>query len=375
MIRVPVSELKPGMKVAYPVLREDGSVLLNRGVVLTEAYIQKLRELGFQSIFVEHELFEDIAASEPLRVETRKRVQRILHDTVRRLRRGGGVSYHEVLQVLEEVLDEILTNSTTVFYLIQMQSRNDLIFHHSVNVAVLSLLVGKCLNLSRLQLRKLGLGALLHDLGKIRLPEDLLVKERNLTEDERNLVRMHPIWSKEMIQRNPDYDFLASVIALQHHERLDGSGYPYGLSGEEIHFLSRICACADVYDALTVDRPYRKRFSYAEALEYLMGNASRLFDLQVVTTMVRHIAPYPVGETVRLTTGEIAVVVRLNEGLPIRPVVRVIRDPNGQPLEKPRDLDLMKELTVAIVGTAEENFESFYTKEDIVSFNIEHLID
>jgi len=375
MIRVPVSELKPGMKVAYPVLREDGSVLLNRGVVLTEAYIQKLRELGFQSIFVEHELFEDIAASEPLRVETRKRVQRILHDTVRRLRRGGGVSYHEVLQVLEEVLDEILTNSTTVFYLIQMQSRNDLIFHHSVNVAVLSLLVGKCLNLSRLQLRKLGLGALLHDLGKIRLPEDLLVKERNLTEDERNLVRMHPIWSKEMIQRNPDYDFLASVIALQHHERLDGSGYPYGLSGEEIHFLSRICACADVYDALTVDRPYRKRFSYAEALEYLMGNASRLFDLQVVTTMVRHIAPYPVGETVRLTTGEIAVVVRLNEGLPIRPVVRVIRDPNGQPLEKPRDLDLMKELTVAIVGTAEENFESFYTKEDIASFNIEHLID
>jgi len=357
MIRVPVSELKPGMKVAYPVLREDGSVLLNRGVVLTEAYIQKLRELGFQSIFVEHELFEDIAASEPLRVETRKRVQRILHDTVRRLRRGGGVSYHEVLQVLEEVLDEILTNSTTVFYLIQMQSRNDLIFHHSVNVAVLSLLVGKCLNLSRLQLRKLGLGALLHDLGKIRLPEDLLVKERNLTEDERNLVRMHPIWSKEMIQRNPDYDFLASVIALQHHERLDGSGYPYGLSGEEIHFLSRICACADVYDALTVDRPYRKRFSYAEALEYLMGNASRLFDLQVVTTMVRHIAPYPVGETVRLTTGEIAVVVRLNEGLPIRPVVRVIRDPNGQPLEKPRDLDLMKELTVAIVGTAEVTWE------------------
>nr|MDW8081430.1 HD-GYP domain-containing protein [Candidatus Calescibacterium sp.] len=375
MIRVSVNDLKPGMRVAYPVLREDGSILLNKGVVLTEGYIQKLRELGFHSIFIEHDSFQDVVVSEPLRIETRQRIQRMLHDTVRRLRRGSGVSYQEILKVLEEVLEEILDNPTTVFYLVQMQSRNDLIFQHSVNVAILSLLTGKCLNLPKLQLRKLGLGALLHDLGKVRLPEELLLKERQLTEEEIKLIRMHPVWSKEMIQKNPEYDFLASVIALQHHERLDGSGYPYGLSGEEIHFLSRICACADVYDALTVDRPYRKRFSYAEALEYLMGNASRLFDLQVVTTMVRHIAPYPVGETVRLTTGEIAVVIRLNEGLPIRPVVRVIRDPNGQLLEKPKDVDLMKELTVAIVGTMEESFENFYTKEDLASLSIEHLID
>ncbi len=375
MIRVSVDDLKPGMRVAYPVLREDGSILLNKGVILTEGYIQRLRELGFQSIFVEYDLLQDVVVSEPLRIETRQRVQRTLHETVRRLQRGSGVSYQEILKALEEVLDEILENPTTVFYLVQMQNCNDLVFQHSVNVAILSLLVGKHLSLSRLQLRKLGLGAILHDLGKVRLPEDLLLKKRQLEEEEKKLVRMHPVWSKEMIQKDPGYDFLASIIALQHHERLNGSGYPYGLSGEEIHFLSRICACADVYDALTVDRPYRKRFSYAEALEYLMGNASRLFDLQVVTTMVRHIAPYPVGETVRLTTGEIAVVLRLNEGLPIRPVVRVIRDASGQLLEKPKDIDLMKELTVAIVGTVEENFESFYTKEELTSLDIDHLID
>ncbi|MEN3184652.1 MAG: HD domain-containing phosphohydrolase, partial [Atribacterota bacterium] len=253
MIRVSVHDLQPGMRVAYPVLREDGSVLLNKGVILTEGYIQKLKELGFQSIFVEHDSFQDVVVSEPLRIETRQRVQRMLHDTVKRLRRGSGVSYQEILKILEEVLDEILENPTTIFYLVQMQSRNDLIFQHSVNVAILSLLIGKCLALPRTQLRKLGLGALLHDLGKIRLPEELLLQERQLTEEEAQLVRMHPVWSKEMIQKNPEYDFLASVIALQHHERLDGSGYPYGLSGEEIHFLSRICACADVYDALTVD--------------------------------------------------------------------------------------------------------------------------
>ncbi|MEN3185647.1 MAG: HD-GYP domain-containing protein [Atribacterota bacterium] len=375
MIRVLVDHLQPGMKVGYPVLAEDGSVLLNQGVALTPLYIRKLKELGFRSIFVEDELFRDITVDEPLKFETRQQVQRALHDAVRRLRRGDSFSYTEVVKVLEQVLVELLNQDEVVFYLVQMRSCSDSIFTHSVNVAVLSVMIGKFLDLSFLQLKKLGLGALLHDVGKIRFPEGFLKEKTALDEEERKLIKMHPVWSREIIQSQRGYDFLASLIALQHHERLDGSGYPYGLLENDIHFLSRICACSDVYDALTVDRPYRQRFSYAEALEYLMGNAGKLFDLQVVTAMVRHIAPYPVGETVRLTTGEIGVVVKLNEGLPIRPVVRVIRDQNGNLLEKPRDVDLLRELTVAILCQVGEDAEGFYPRNEVPPIVEREFID
>jgi len=374
-MRVPVEELKPGMKVGYPILRGDGSILLNRGVVLTPGYIKKLQELGFDSVFVKEELFADVKIEEPLQVETKRKVQKTLFETVKKLQRGSKFSYEKVAKVLEEVMEEILNYPGTVFYLVQIRQRSDSVFSHSVSVGVTSLLLGHYLSLDTNYLKKLGLGALLHDLGKIRLPHQLLEEGKELTENDKKLISLHPIWSREIIQMQPGYDFLVSLIALQHHERMDGSGYPYGLKGEDIHFLSRICACADVYDALTVDRPYRKRFSYAEALEYLMGNSHSLFDLQVVTAMVRHIAPYPVGEVVKLTSGETAVVVKLNEGLPIRPVVRVIKDKEGNIVGKPRDIDLMKELTVAILCSGDETPEDFYSSSDVSCFKEMGFID
>ncbi len=357
MIRIATSRLKPGMIVGYPLVRDDGVVLLKEGVRLNDRLIRKIRELGFEYIYVRDPRFADVDLEEVISYDIRRQALVTLNESFYQIVRGKEAAAEPLKRLVDEIIDEVLSTKKSVVSLIQLRQHDDAVFSHSVNVAALSVFIGKFLRLSRQQLRVLALGSLMHDLGKIRVPLEVLNKPESLSEGEWGLIRKHPLWSEELMSEWVSEEAESVCIALQHHERLDGSGYPYGLSGEEIHFLSRICACADVYDALTVDRPYRKRFSYAEALEYLMGNASRLFDLQVVTTMVRHIAPYPVGETVRLTTGEIAVVVRLNEGLPIRPVVRVIRDPNGQPLEKPRDLDLMKELTVAIVGTAEVTWE------------------
>ncbi|WP_017872758.1 HD domain-containing phosphohydrolase [Candidatus Caldatribacterium saccharofermentans] len=357
MIRIATSHLRPGMIVGYPLVRDDGVVLLKEGVRLNDRLIRKIRELGFEYIYVRDPGFADVDLEEILSHDIRRQALVTLNESFYQIVRGKEAAVEPLKRLVDEIIDEVLSTKKSVVSLIQLRQHDDAVFSHSVNVAALSVFIGKFLRLSRQQLRVLALGSLMHDLGKIRVPLEVLNKPGSLSEEEWHIIRKHSCWSAELMSEWVSEEGESIHIALQHHERLDGSGYPYGLSGEEIHFLSRICACADVYDALTVDRPYRKRFSYAEALEYLMGNASRLFDLQVVTTMVRHIAPYPVGETVRLTTGEIAVVVRLNEGLPIRPVVRVIRDPNGQPLEKPRDLDLMKELTVAIVGTAEVTWE------------------
>ncbi|NSW75497.1 MAG: HD-GYP domain-containing protein [Candidatus Atribacteria bacterium] len=365
MIKVRVQDLKPGMIIGYPLLRDDGVVLLREGVTLTNRLIVRIKEAGFEYVYIHDRRFRDVDLEETISYDVRRQALLTLNDSFFSIVKGKQTSLEPIRRLVDEIIDEVLSSKRSVVSLVQLRQHDDAVFSHSVNVSALSVFLGRFLGLSRQQLRMLALGSLMHDLGKVKVPLEILNKPGKLLPGEWEVMRNHPLWSVELMTGKAPEEVVSIMVALQHHERLDGSGYPYGLLENDIHFLSRICACSDVYDALTVDRPYRQRFSYAEALEYLMGNAGKLFDLQVVTAMVRHIAPYPVGETVRLTTGEIGVVVKLNEGLPIRPVVRVIRDQNGNALERPRDIDLLKELTVAILCQAEEDAEGFYPRNEV----------
>ncbi|MDD3699040.1 MAG: HD-GYP domain-containing protein [Atribacterota bacterium] len=353
MIRVRVDKLKPGMIVGYPILREDGVIFVKEGVVLNNTLINRLQKLGFENIYIRDSRFPDTDLEEIISHDLRRQALVTLNETFYQAIKGKEVSLEPLKELVDGIIEEILSSKKSVVSLVQLRQYDDSVFTHSVNVAALSVFIGKFLGFSRSQLKTLALGSIMHDLGKIKIPVEILNKPDKLSPKEWELIKKHSSWSAELITEKMPEEIESIEIALQHHERMDGSGYPYGLIGEDIHFLSRICACADVYDALTVDRPYRKRFSYAEALEYLMGNSHSLFDLQVVTTMVRHIAPYPVGEVVKLTSGETAVVIKLNEGLPIRPVVRVIKDEEGNTLSKPRDIDLMKELAISIIGSGD----------------------
>jgi len=375
MFRVNVDKLKPGMVIGYPIMREDGVVLIREGVVLNDVLINRLKKLGFENIYIQDSRFPDANVEEIISHDLRRQALVTLNETLYQVVKGEVISIEPLKKLVDEIIEEVLSSKKPVVSLIQLRQYDDSVFAHSVNVATLSVFIGKFLGFYRSQLKTIALGSLMHDLGKIKIPVEILNKPDRLSPKEWELMRKHSLWSAELMAEKMPEEAESIKIALQHHERMDGSGYPYGLKGEDIYFLSRICACADVYDALTVDRPYRKRFSYAEALEYLMGNSSNLFDLQVVTTMIRHIAPYPVGEVVKLTNGETAVVVRLNEGLPIRPVVRVIKDKEGKDLSKPRDIDLMKELTIAIIGSSDETPEDFYSSNEVSRFKEIDFID
>ncbi|MGB9553871.1 MAG: HD-GYP domain-containing protein, partial [bacterium] len=348
---------------------------LREGVTLTNRLIARVKEAGFEYVYIRDRRFRDVDLEETISYDVRRQALVTLNDSFSSIVKGKQTSLEPIRRLVDEIIDEVLSSRRSVVSLVQLRQHDDAVFSHSVNVSALSVFLGKFLGLSRQQLRLLALGSLMHDLGKVRVPLEILNKPDRLLPEEWEVMRKHPLWSVELMTGKSPEEVVSITVALQHHERLDGSGYPYGLTEEDIHFLSRICACSDVYDALTVDRPYRKRFSYAEALEYLMGNAGKLFDLQVVTAMVRHIAPYPVGEMVRLTTGEIGVVVKLNEGLPIRPVVRIIKDQYGNALEKPRDVDLLRELTVAVLCLADEDVGNFYPREGVPPIAEGELLD
>jgi len=198
-------------------------------------------------------------------------------------------------------------------------------YEHSLNVAVLSVILGLELNLNKNELYNLCLGGLLHDIGKAFIPKELLLKESNLTDEEYTLMKSHAVKGYEYIKGNFQISAFVKVITLQHHERIDGTGYPAGLKGDKINKLAKIVSIADVYDAITSDRPYKKADPPSEAIEFIMGSAGRFFDFHMAKAFLRRIVPYPVGTLVKLSNGQIGIVDEINESFLLRPKIRIIK--------------------------------------------------
>jgi HD-GYP domain-containing protein (c-di-GMP phosphodiesterase class II) len=222
-----------------------------------------------------------------------------------------------------------------------------------VNVAVLSVMTGISLGYNELKLRDLGVGALLHDLGKVKIDERIYNKPGSLTSEEFDTIKLHTTYGFEMLQSMKSVNILCAHVAFQHHERFDGQGYPRGMKGKEIHDFARIVSLADVYDALTADRPYRRALRPYHAVEYLNSMGGTQFDPDLTKAFVEHIAIYPVGSYVNLNTKQKAIVVSVNKPNKTRPVVRVLTDIDGNPTT-PFELDLSTAPTLFINGFIEE---------------------
>ena len=226
-------------------------------------------------------------------------------------------------------------------------------FIHSVNVAILATLTARELGYKGRCLRYLTMGAILHDLGKLKIPSEILNKSEPLTESELNLIKQHPIEGEAMLR---NADVLPSILRIvrQHHERWDGKGYPDGLSGINIHLDAQIVAVADVYDALTADRPYRKALPPYHALEIILATGKD-FNPKVVEAFRKSLNLYPEDTIVTLNTGEIGLVVAVPTSFPTRPLVRLLFDSNGRYLNRETYIDLLHELTYFIKSTECKN--------------------
>jgi HD-GYP domain-containing protein (c-di-GMP phosphodiesterase class II) len=249
----------------------------------------------------------------------------------------------------ENLIQAVELNPGLVIPIIQLKRYDDFTFTHSLNVAIIALFIGKFLNLSKEELLILGLGALVHDLGKLKIPAEILHKPKKLDEKEFLIVKKHPVDAKKILEEQAKLNNNKSqLIAFQHHEKINGSGYPLGLGSKEIDFFSQITTVADIYEALTSDRPYRKGLPVSEVIEYLMGNAGYRLNMEVVEAFVRHISPYQVGDLVRLSDGREAIVSELNPVLPFRPKVRIkVEDEQGKPYLA-EEVDLARTTTLTI---------------------------
>ncbi|MBC2723671.1 MAG: HD-GYP domain-containing protein, partial [Desulfosporosinus sp.] len=257
--------------------------------------------------------------------------------------------------IINEIKDKCIyidTNSLRVD-LASFKEHDYCTFVHAVNVAILSALTARELGYKGQRLRYLAMGAILHDIGKIKVPYEILNKPGPLSKSEFYIIQQHPLEGEAMLR---NAEVLPSILntVRQHHERWSGNGYPNGLSGSRIHLDAQIIAVADVYDALTADRPYRKALPPYHALEMILA-MEKDFNPMVIQAFRKSLNLYPKDSLVTLNTGERGLVVAVPTSFPTRPLVRLLFDRNGKYVDKDTYIDLMCELTSFIIETSFRN--------------------
>lgn len=224
--------------------------------------------------------------------------------------------------------------------------------HHSLNVAIYALKLGDVLGYSLAKLTELALTGMLYDIGMTRLPDALLSKSGPLSDRDRALIRQHPIQSYEILRGlGPTWEWLAEAV-LQHHEREDGTGYPKGLQGAQIHQYAKIIGLCDIYEAMAHARPHRDAFMPFDVVRQILQVERHHFPQPILKAFLNGMASYPVGSWVRLSTKEIGRVIATNKANPLRPVIEVWADASGAKFPQPRLLDLNKEILLHIIGPA-----------------------
>ncbi|MDR1871728.1 MAG: HD-GYP domain-containing protein [Deltaproteobacteria bacterium] len=251
------------------------------------------------------------------------------------------IEVNEVQENVDELVESVSRNQDALTALIKLRRFDDYTYTHSLNVSVLSIASGKALGLSDQELKILGMGTMFHDLGKCRIPSIILNKPDKLTDEEFVIMKNHAALSAEiLIEQKLPVDDLVIKVARYHHERMDGSGYPDHLKGDQIPYLATVCGLSDVYDALTSDRVYHKGMLPHEALKFIYGLRGTHFQPEWVDRFVQSVGIYPPGSLVELNTGQMAVVMEVNHDSLLCPIIKLVVDPKGQIYDRPKVVNL-----------------------------------
>ncbi len=348
MRRISINELNNEMVLAKPIY-QGTRLILERGASHLTKYTKQLENLGIFSVYIKDEWAKDISIPDAIREETHEKCMQAVSAIFERLKQQGNLDLSELGDVIQSILDDIFSQKDIISCLHHISSIDDDTMSHCINTTIYCLLIGKRKNLSKEQLTTLAKGAILHDIGKVDLNENILLKASSLTTEEYSHIKEHATFGYAILRQSKELPEEAKLISLQHHERLDGSGYPNGLKENQIHPFARITAVADMFDALTTARCYRRSLSNRKAYQILTEDAAcGKIDKTLVNYLFDHVAVYPNGIIVYLSDGTHGIVKQQNPGQPFRPVVRIIDDTQGINNVKLFDLDLSEHTELSI---------------------------
>jgi len=375
--KVRIEELRPGVFVHhFNCAWDNHPFLFNQKRVRNAEVIEKLRKWGIREVFIDTAKGNDVgegptlaeatsttdralaqiatsAQPPPPHVPTHVEMLRarrvryeatcFVHDMMDDIRQGRKIKMEQAYTMMDSMESSIDSNRDALMYLMRIRKKDEYTMMHSINVGVLLLTMATLLKLKREARLHLAIGGLLHDVGKVKVPDQILKKPERLSNEEFVEMQRHALYSRGIFATSREVPAEAIKMALQHHERIDGSGYPFGLKGEAISAAAQMTAVADVYDALTADRCYRNGVSPIEGLRFIYSGGGTYFNKKLTHLFVKAIGVYPVGSFVRLESGLIGIVVGSNPNL-LRPVVRVFYNEERDWPVALKDIDLAKPL-------------------------------
>ncbi|GGG26631.1 phosphodiesterase [Paenibacillus abyssi] len=349
------------MKLAKKIFSEDGLVLLGKHVELTDQLIRRLGECGVSFVYIEDPMTADLFIPELITDETRIRALKEIRTGFKDMmgaskRKGMTYPYiaKQFQQIMTMVMDEISGQKDAMIMLMNMGVVDHYLYQHSLNVCIYTTLLGMSVGYTKDELMTLGMGALLHDIGKTQISSNVLLKPGPLSEEEYNEMKRHTERGFQLLKDEPNIPLIVAHCAFQHHERLDGSGYPRGIRGDDIHEYAKWIGLVDSYDAMTTARVYRGAMLPHQAIEALYVGTGTLYEQRMVQVFRDKVVIYPLGVMVKLNTGESGVVVDYHAASPHRPIVRILYNEAGEPLQVPYEKDLTKQLTTMIVSVNDD---------------------
>ncbi|BEP29689.1 HD-GYP domain-containing protein [Helicovermis profundi] len=357
------SKVKIGQFVGRPIFSENGNLLLGKGVKLTKGLIDKIFEHDIYFIYIDDEISKGIEINNVVDEEHMAKfvtsMKKVMDDAIfgdKNKNVSGFVpleTFKIVQDLVKALIENIMSNKDVLYSVTELMGTDMYTYKHSVNVAILSILTSKSLKYNYKMIEQIAIGALLHDIGKINVKNELINKKEPLTDDEFDEIKNHAKYGFEIVKKDVALSAYVKQIIIKHHEKLDGSGYPSGIESKDIPEFVRIVTLCDIFDAITNDRVYRKRIPMYKALEILMTDAVFKLDRNIYRHFVENICIYPPGSGVKLSDNREAIVVKYRREYPSRPLVRII---DKDDLKKSYDLDLIDERTIFVENVIELDF-------------------
>ena len=374
---IPVGQLLPGMFV-QSVTRQTGSIKIkNQGWVKTQAGINNLIKAGILEVEIDPDktLIDSVPEKAPITVpatkikrdpwqKTHSAEQEMgkakkLYDEAKTLqikafkdiKAGRDIDIAPFKELASGFMDSVFRNQDALACLTQMRQKDAYLLEHSINVSILMGIFAKHLGIEKNIIVELTTGALLHDIGKIKIPDEILNKPGRFTDDEFKIMKMHSLFSKEILEES-GLTGIAVDIAGMHHERLDGKGYPFGKKGDEISQYVRMASIVDVYDALTAERVYKAGMEPIKAFKILKDGCPDSFDPVLLNKFIQCIGIHPVGTLVRLSSQKVGLVTESNPSTPLKPIVKTFYSAKHSRYTEIKDIDLSNKKTLDTLESA-----------------------
>ncbi len=353
MRRVLLDSIKGHELLARDIVTESGIVIISSGTVMKREYINKLMELGINYIYINDEFSIGINVDDNIEIKIKDQCQDIVRTIIEKYSYQNNGDLEEIQFVAEQIIFDIINEPEVLFSISGVRRRSESTYSHSLNVCVLSVLLALKMNLPKAKVREIAVGSLLHDIGYNMVPFDYMNYDYYISskEEQKELMK-HVVYGYSAVIKETWLSMAAKDIILCHHERLDGSGYPFHKKADKIRLGSKIVAVCDVFDSYVYGFLVPK-MKVHHTIDYIVSQAGVKFDFEIVNCFIESVAAYPNGTIVLTNEGEKGIVISQNSKCPTRPVLHMLEDGNGKKYDVWVEKDLKKELSIIIEDTYE----------------------